>query len=429
VPLSARIEELYARAGRGAELGLERMRNCLALLGDPHEELAVVHVAGTNGKGSTCAMLEAIAGAAGLRSGLYTSPHLVRLAERIRIGGEPISDAALDRALRRVLDPALPRATFFEAMTLCGFVAMREADVDVAIVEVGLGGRLDATNVVDAPLATAITSIGLDHTELLGTDLGGIAREKAAITRPGVPLVVGRVPEEARAAIAEVEAAPRWIVGQGVGFEPVSLRALGSGVEVTTPLGTIRCPSVALGGAHQRDNAAVAIALAQLASRRLPALGTVEAMARGLAEVRWPGRLERVRKDGVEVVLDCAHNEEGARALAAALADLDPARTTLVFGAMADKAWPEMLGLLAPLASRRVYCEPPIAMAGRRAAPLEALAAAHAGRVEPRVGDALARALEGRTAGDTVVVTGSIFVVGATRAWLLGLDADAPVPL
>jgi dihydrofolate synthase / folylpolyglutamate synthase len=431
VRLKELSSELYARVGRGAELGLERMRAALALLGDPQRHLAAVHVAGTNGKGSTAAMLEAIGRAAGLRTGLYSSPHLVRLNERIRIDGAPIDDDGLERALERALDPRLPQATFFEAMTLCGFFAMREAGVELAVIEVGLGGRLDATNVLEAPLATAITSIGLDHVELLGEGLASIACEKAAIARAGVPLVVGPVETEALAAIegATRTARPRWLLGSAAGFDPVTVLAEGSGIEVSTPRGRFACPTVALEGAHQRDNAAIAVCLAALAGDRLPPLTDPEAMARGIATARWPGRIERLRSAGVEVILDCAHNPHAVRALGATLAGLDPRRTSLVFGTMADKPWREMIADLAPLAEQRHYCAPPVAVTGRRAADPAALAATCPGRAHESVGAALDAALAEAQEGGCVLVTGSIFLVGAARAHLLGMTSDPLVPL
>ncbi|WP_267888146.1 bifunctional folylpolyglutamate synthase/dihydrofolate synthase, partial [Sorangium cellulosum] len=199
--LPALLAALGQRAPRGMVLGLDRVREALAALGDPHAGLAAVHVAGTNGKGSVCAMVESIAREAGLRAGLYTSPHLSRFAERIRIGGEMIGDAALEAALSAALERVPSPLTFFEALTVAAFVAFRDAGVDLAILEVGLGGRLDATNVIAAPLCTAITSIAFDHEALLGPTLADIAREKAGILKPGAPAVLGPLDPEADAAI------------------------------------------------------------------------------------------------------------------------------------------------------------------------------------------------------------------------------------
>ena len=215
---------LQGRARRGMELGLGPTRAALADLGDPHAGLAAVHVAGSNGKGSTSAMVESIARAAGLSTGLYTSPHLCRFDERIRIDGEPIGPAALERALGRVLEQTRTELTFFESLTVAAFDAFREARVDLAILEVGLGGRLDATNVIAAPLCTAVTSIALEHTAVLGGTIDAIAREKAGISKPGSPVVLGPLPPEANRAIREIAAAvgagPIWqVTGDAPGNE------------------------------------------------------------------------------------------------------------------------------------------------------------------------------------------------------------------
>src|SRR4051794_2193757 len=202
--LRSRLEQIQARVPRGIVFGLERVNAALAELGDPHLDLACVHVAGTNGKGSTSAMVESIARAAGLRTGLYTSPHLCRFAERIRLDGEPIDDDAFAAALDRVLGGCRADLTVFESLTIAAFVAFHDAGVELAVIEVGLGGRLDATNAIRAPLCTAITSIGLDHTEYLGPTIADVAREKAGILKPGAPAVLGPMPEEAYRAIAAV---------------------------------------------------------------------------------------------------------------------------------------------------------------------------------------------------------------------------------
>src|SRR5580692_1218800 len=233
-PLVDALHALQARAPRGMVLGLDRVRVALAAVGDPHLDLCAVHVAGSNGKGSTSAMVESIAREAGLRAGLYTSPHLCRFAERIRVDGLPIEDGPFERC------PAA--LTFFESLTVAAFLAFREARLDVAVIEVGLGGRLDATNVLEAPLATAITSISLEHTAVLGDTLDAIAREKAGILKPGAPVVLGVLPEEADRAIVEVAAR--------VGTGPIERPRVPP------------CPP-GLAGPHQARNAAVAAALAR----------------------------------------------------------------------------------------------------------------------------------------------------------------------
>lgn len=384
--LAGALAALHERIPLGMRLGLEPMRAACARAGAPEASFAAVHVAGTNGKGSTCAMLEAIARASGLRTGLYTSPHLVRFAERIRIDGKPIAD------VEPVLSEALALGhdlSFFETATLAAFLAFREARVDLAIVEVGIGGRLDATNVIPSPRCSALVNVALDHQAMLGDTLAEIAREKAAIARPGVPFVLGALPAEARAAAEEL------IVAAGARIVEAALPA-----DVT----------VGLAGPHQRANAAVAWTVAGELG-----LGGREA---GLAAARWPGRLERIG----DVLLDGAHNPDGARALAAALATEDVG--AIVFGALADKSWREMLAAVATVPAPRVYTAPK----GRAAVPYAELAAVAPGTKAESLDEAIvaARALAN---GRTVVVCGSLYLVGEARGQLLGLAADPIVAL
>lgn len=407
------LARLYARAPFGMRLGLEAMREASQRAGHPEQHLSVVHVAGTNGKGSTCAMLEAILRVDGKRTGLYTSPHLTRFAERIRIDGEPIDDDTLARCLTTALDVG-PELSFFEVATLAALVAFAKLDVDVAILEVGLGGRLDATNVVPSPVACAITSIGLDHTRELGETLSAIAREKAAIAKNGAPMVIGPMPEEARRAAIDV--------AQRAGARVVPLPSEGvSALGDTAPCEDLPADVVVgLEGAHQRDNARVAWRVAAELS-----VGH-GARRRGIETARWPGRLERMTSTCAPFegpwILDGAHNEDGARALAAALQPRPP--SALVFGALADKAWPAMLDAIVSLPCPRVYVAPE----GREAAPPSVLAARAPGLVADSVRRALREAR--RSAGDgAVLVCGSLYLVGAARAALLDLPTDPPVAL
>lgn len=375
-------------------LGLEPMREACARSGNPENAFDSVHVTGTNGKGSVCAMVESIARADGRRTGLYTSPHLCRFAERIRIDGEPIADDALAALLARVLDEA-PDLSFFETATLAAFTAFRDAGVGVAMIEVGIGGRLDATNVLRAPRAAAITRVALEHTDRLGPTLADIAREKAGIAKPGLDVVLGPIQSDLRAVIDAV-------VRERGGTTSVA--------EAAPP------PVLGLAGHHQRENAAIA---AVLASR----IGASDAaIARGLASVRWPGRLERIGP----YLLDAAHNPDGALSLAAYVRSLGipRERTTLVFGALAEKAWVPMIETLAPLAATRIYVAP---QTSRSAVDPHVVAEACSGSIAPDVDAALtaARADDGRL----VVVAGSIFLVGAARSRLLGLPSDPPVAL
>lgn len=418
------LAALYRRGHRGVELGLERVRAGARALGAPHERLRALHVAGTNGKGSTCAMLEAIARQAGLRVGLYTSPHLCRLAERVRIDGAPVDDAQLDDALGRVLSDAPPELTFFETLTLAAFVAFEQAALDVVVLEVGLGGRLDATNLVAAPLAAGITNItvgedgrDLEHAALLGSTTAEIAREKAGIAKPARPLVVGAMDERATREIVEV--------ARVVGASPIHLCSHDESPRATLPDGSSVLLAPTLSGPHQRRNAEVAAAMACLAA---PALRLdSRAIEAGVASAAWPARLERLSLDGRELILDCAHNVDGARVLAAALAQggHDPARAVLVFGALADKGYASMLRVLAPLARERIYTCPE----GRAPASPALLAELAPGLAEPDPARALELALAHAAPGDAVIVCGSIYLVGALRARVLGLASDPIIAL
>ena len=406
------LHDLYARVPLGMRLGLEAMRAACTRAGNPELSFEVAHVAGTNGKGSTCAMLESMARAGGKKTGLYTSPHLCRFAERIRIDGEPLGDDALADVLERALETG-PDLSFFETATLAAFLAFRDAHVDVAIIEVGIGGRLDATNVVPKPRVTAITRIAFDHMDLLGDTLELIAREKAGIARPGVAMILGPMAPEVRAAALDVAlAAGALPIVMGDDPDAVARESL----------------PIALRGAYQHDNARIAARIAR-------ELGIGEVARReGLAKTSWPGRFEHVEIDSGPLrgswLLDGAHNPDGARALALAIADEGArgvsAPGAMVFGALAEKAWPEMLEILAQVACPRIYVAPH----GRAAADPAALAAHVAGRIAPALPEALrlARAAAGST-GAPVVVCGSLYLVGEARALLLDLEVDPPVAL
>jgi dihydrofolate synthase/folylpolyglutamate synthase len=392
-PLAGALENLYRRIPLGMRLGLEPMRDACARLGHPERSFEIVHVAGTNGKGSACAMTEAIARAHGLRTGLYTSPHLCRFAERIRIDGEPIADPQLADLLAQVLRDA-PALSFFEAATLTAFLAFREAAVDVAILEVGLGGRLDATNVASEARAAAITRVALDHAERLGPTLIDIAREKAGIAKPGLDLVLGPMRPDVLRAIDEV--------------------AHGRGA-TTSSIDHIPDPAViGLPGAHQVDNARIATVL----GGRLGA--SSEAIDAGLRAVRWPGRLERIGPH----LLDCAHNPDGAHSLAHYVRSLGvlPERVKLVFGALTDKDWQGMFAELAPLAASHVFVAP--RASARTAVQPQAMAALWGGEAAASLEAALEPA-----GAEIVIVAGSILLIGQTRALLLGLASDPPVAL
>jgi dihydrofolate synthase/folylpolyglutamate synthase len=401
------LARLEAARALGVELGLERVRRALTLLGEPQRRFTAVQIAGTNGKGSTAAMVDAILRATDLRSGLHTSPHLSRFTERIRVAGAEVDGDALAALDVRILATGVP-LTYFEIATVLAFVAFAEAGVEVAVLETGLGGRLDAVTACE-PVATAITSIGLDHTDYLGGTLREIAREKAGIIKPGVPCLIGALPAEAEEEIARAAAAAG-----------APLRRLGRDFQVPeAPL--------ALAGPHQVANAGLAVELARIASAHLGRTLQPEAVRAGLADVAWPGRLERVAPD---VLLDAAHNVEGARALAAALPALAGGRpTALVLSVVRDKDAAGILEALAPATSAVIATQ----SANPRSMPvadLERVARALSPKVlaspDPILALNLARRLVGH--GGLVVVAGSIFLVGELRAHLLGEPTD-PTPL
>jgi dihydrofolate synthase/folylpolyglutamate synthase len=398
--LLARLDD--AAQAHGVELGLDRIRRALARLGDPQRRYAAIQIAGTNGKGSTAAMAEAILRGAGLRTGLYTSPHLARFTERIRVDAREADGDAL-AALDLRIQQAGERLTYFEVATILGFLWFAEAGVDVAVLETGLGGRLDAVTCCE-PAATAITSIGLDHTEYLGTTLAQIAREKAGILKPGVPCFLGRLPAEADAVVAEVA-------------RQVGAPLLRLGVDFDMPSAEPGLP-----GRHQRENAALAVALARAVASQVGRPLSSDAIDRALAAVRWPGRLEQLASD---LWVDCAHNPDGARALAAALPGVAAGRpVTLLMSVARDKDPAAMLAALAPVARRLVATRADTP----RAMPPGDLAALARGRIpEVAVDEDPWRALaEARRSGqgEVVVVCGSIFLVGPLRARVLGEPVD-----
>jgi len=414
----------------GVDLGLDRVRLALRRLGDPQRRFAAVQIAGTNGKGSTAAMTEAVLREAGWRTGLYSSPHLARFTERIRIaGGEADGDrlAALDRLVAATEVPL----TYFEVATALAFLSMAEAGVEIAVLETGLGGRLDAVTTCE-PCATAITSIGIDHTGYLGDTLPAIAREKAGIIKAGVPCFIGRVPLEADAELARAAGAvgaPLLRLGRDFAWGAGELRsprtsAGGFGNPPRVPI-EVDVPSspIALSGTHQQDNAALAVELARAAGRRLGRPIDDGALARGLAGVRWPGRCERV---GDDLLFDCAHNADGAHALAAAVKALAPGRRVVLLVSIVDDKDPQaILAALAPAAAAIVATRSD----NPRALPAAALAAIAASLVSnvaacDDADAALAEARRRAGPGGLVVVCGSMFLVGMLRARVLGEPVD-----
>jgi dihydrofolate synthase/folylpolyglutamate synthase len=406
------IAYLYGlEASLGWDLKLDRVRAALERLGSPERRYPSVLVAGTNGKGSTSAIVHSVLGEAGAKVGLYTSPHLVSFTERTRIGFAEIDRGRVADTvtrLRRLVEAASIPLTFFEMATVLALLAFAEDTVDLAVLEVGLGGRLDATNAVE-PVASAVVSIGFDHQAFLGDTLDAIAREKAGVMRGGHPVVLGpELPAEARAAL--LDEASR--VGARV---------------VDADAGRAELAAVALRGAHMRRNAAVAMSLLDCIGDALPGL-LADAGARraGLARVRWPGRLDVVHERPL-VVVDSAHNREGVAALIATLPTVFRGRRPrLLFAALADKPWGDMAADLAPhVASVTVT-----GVGGRRGVPVDDLASAFAGRLPVAVEPEPARAFDALLGGDAetpVLVAGSIYLVGAVYERLLARSGAASV--
>jgi len=420
------ISALFALSARGMRPGLERMRDGLAQRELAPEQLRIpfIQVAGTNGKGSVASMIAASLMAAGYRTGLYTSPHLHRFTERVRIDGEPISTREASRRIGELLSwarrPNAPEVSFFEISTLLAVEAFRDHACDVAVLEVGLGGRGDATTALPATLSV-ITRIALDHTQILGSSLPQIAAEKAGIIRERVPVIVGsRGADVQRVILARARQlrAPVSLIERD--FRARAPNAKGRPGRVGFEVGARRIPPVRLGlhGEHQFDNAAIAAAaLCGLAERGLPV--PMAAIRRGLAEVRWPARLERIT--GTPALLfDAAHNPDGCSALAAYLARERCRPRVLIFGAMSDKDYPRMLGLLAPHVEQIIYVEPNLPRAARG----QDLEREQPGRVASTMAEALrwARAAAGRRG--LVIGAGSIFAVAELRARALAVPTD-----
>jgi dihydrofolate synthase/folylpolyglutamate synthase len=398
------LYRLEARAGM--DFRLERVRDAAVRLGSPERAAPVVHVAGTNGKGSTAAMAAAVLGAGGRRVGLYTSPHLVSFRERIVVDGVPIAaDEVVEGVARLRATLGDDRGlTCFEVITLLAFATFAAHAVEVVVLEVGLGGRLDATNVV-TPAVSVITNVGLDHERFLGSDVGSIAAEKAGIVKPGVPVVTGAVGEAAGVIAATAARLGSPLERRGEEFD---LAPGPGGLVYRSPRGTIDGLTLALAGRHQRANAALAVRALEVAPGLAPDAAAVRA---GLAAVRWRGRLEVVRASP-RVVLDGAHNPAGVAVLVEEVRRLAAGRhVRVLFGVMADKAWHGMVAAIAELADELVVTRP----RQPRSADPSALAAAVADRVPVRVVEDPEAAIRELVAAsgpdDVVLVTGSLFLV------------------
>lgn len=411
---SAVKEYLYSLKAGGPKFGIDRMRRLVAELGHPERSYPVIHVAGTNGKGSVSAMLESILRTSGWRTGLYTSPHLVKLGERVQVDRTLLTEAEIV-AYAAELQPVAARAaafapdehaTFFEFMTAMAFLQFQRRHVDLAVIEVGMGGRLDATNVVQ-PEISAITSIGLDHCAELGETVEQIAAEKAGIIKPGCPVVLGRLPPGAERVIRQVAAA------QGAPVHSVR-EAFGENLA--------GYPQTNLEGDYQRWNAATATLVARL----LPARWALDAesIARGLAHVDWPGRWQRLQVGDRHVILDASHNPEGAQVLDENLRRLEAetgGKPVVVAGALGEFRARALLAVLAEHAREIHLVAPQQARATPyadmvRLAPAEARARLHENSV-PAIFPAADRCTLGHP-GETIVVTGSLYLLGEILARL-----------
>lgn len=416
------LAHIYALGRFGMKPGLSRITPLLAALGNPQDSFKALHVVGTNGKGSSASFLSSILTASGRRTGLFTSPHLVSFTERIRIDGVEIEEEDVTRLAERVMAAAPPESTFFEIVTALAVLQFAEKGVDLAVFEAGMGGRLDATNALNGIL-TLVTPVSLDHTEYLGGTIAEIAAEKVGIAKPGAPIVSARQHPAARQAIElrshEIDAP---LYRQGESFDALwqddgrlSYRGIGLTLDDLAP---------GIGGRYQAGNAAVALAAAEL----LAAVGFVvphKAMRDGVARATWPGRMELL-PGRPRVLLDGAHNPDGARALAEALEDIPRGRLLVVLGVMGDKDLDGILGPILPLADLVFAVTPAL----ERALPAEelcfyCLSAGVEAMVAGSVGDGIdqARALAGDD--DLILVCGSLFTVGEARGHLLSRNFEA----
>jgi dihydrofolate synthase/folylpolyglutamate synthase len=430
-PVADRLQAVGLEFGHGLALDLSRITAALDALGRPQDHLPpVIHVAGTNGKGSTCAFLRAIAEAAGLRAHVFTSPHLIHARERVRLAGQLVSDEDFIAAIDEVADCGV-RVTFFETVTAAAFLLFARQPADVVILEVGMGGLHDATNVIAAPALSVITPVDLDHQAFLGDTIAAIAVQKAGILKPGRPALIGRQTEDGRAAIereAERIGAPLWTHGQD--FDAF---ATPNGFAVQTPERFLDLPMPSLLGPHQIDNAGLAVA-AGLAWGH-PAINA-DAVAAGVMTARWPGRLQPLtdgaigalaRQTQTAFFADGAHNAHGARALAAALNHLSakaPARTVLVFGMFANKDVAASLKALTtaidaliavPVKGQRAHADPALLAQAAQDLGLSSQTA-------DDLQEALPRAAELAGPGGRVVICGSLHLAGEAIAAAGGID-------
>ena len=421
---SETLDRIYNLRGGIIDLRLDRVAGTLKLFGYPERKFPSIHIAGTNGKGSTSAILQRILSLAGYRTALYTSPHLVAFTERIKIGDEEITEAEVvaiaDEIWQRTSTAGIG-LTYFEVVTVMGFIYFARHSAELAVVEVGLGGRYDATNVI-TPLVSLITTISKDHEAFLGTDLLSIAGEKAGIIKPSIPVVCGAVAAEIKELFrhtAEKRGSNAYFFGADFDF---SLKNEGF-FDYTGLKQHYSTLSLRLHGLHQRYNASVALAGLEVVHDRFPV--TEHAVRAGLATVQWPGRFE-VMLERPTVVIDGAHNGEGILALVEALKSYRGRKIKLLFAAMSDKDWRLMLTRLIGVVSEAVFTR----VAVERSADPAELANGFAGRIATRAHPdsraALRLLIDESAPDDVIVVAGSLYLLGEIRPMLQEIAAAQP---
>ncbi|MDR1677041.1 MAG: bifunctional folylpolyglutamate synthase/dihydrofolate synthase [Deltaproteobacteria bacterium] len=433
------IAKLFDLQKFGMKFGLDSMNRILDNLGRPHQDLKFVHIAGTNGKGSTAAMLAEGLKLSGLKTGLYTSPHLITFRERIQLNGRYISEDDVVSLISKVwpaTDPSSP-PTFFEFVTAMAFLWFKQQKVDLAVVETGLGGRLDSTNVI-TPLISAITNVSLEHTEHLGTTIEAITFEKAGVIKPNTPFVGGRFSEKVKEIIGqktkELGCPVDIILGRDYRAEIISKAQAGRPqiISYHGPKWRLENLPLSLTGPYQADNGAMALALAET----LAGLGynlEPKILAGGLDSVKWPGRAETFpagtwppdRSSAAPLILDGAHNPAGAQALTGLLKETERRKLHLVVGVMADK---DISGVLAPVLEQADYLYLTRPAYHRAACPELLLSRLTQALGQPKcpyslcptIPEALAAVSKAAAKEDLVVVSGSLFTVGEARAYLTG---------
>lgn len=417
------VKWLFEQEARGIKFGLENTRELLSRLGDPQHRFRSLHVAGTNGKGSVSAMAESVLRAAGYRTALYTSPHLVDFRERIRVDGKCIGEGEMLHLAEEVRNIAEDMAahgrhlTFFELTTAMAFTHFADVGTEMAVVEVGMGGRLDSTNVID-PVCVAIATIALEHTSFLGSTLPQIAFEKAGTIKPGVPVItLEQAPEviDVLERRAEEMSAPMTVVGRDVGYEVLSSTMEGTEVYLEEIDAVV---SVPLAGRYQGSNCALACsALAEMMRRGVYIPD--EAFARGLAAVRWPGRLEVVSQRP-HMILDVSHTAAGARTVAAELERMLDRKAIIVLGVLGDKDLKGIADAFGSIARYAIAASPETTRAFPAEQVSDALSAHCPTETANSIGHAMDRAMELASEDDTILIAGSLYTVGEAKRWLDG---------